>query len=93
MEWQKWNVGALVEGMQLGSGGFKQLPGDQSTGFDKTDGIAKIRWTAAPERRLAQSIQLKVGFVEEESHETYAGLSEADFEANPLARYAASART
>ena len=84
--------GALVEGMQLGSGGFKQLPGDQSTGFDKTDGIAKIRWTAAPERRLAQSIQLKVGFVEEESHETYAGLSEADFEANPLARYAASAQ-
>lgn len=86
----KW--GTLVEGMQLGSDGFKHLPGGQPTGFSKTDGIAKVRWTAAPERRVAQSFQFKVGLVEEDSHETYAGLTEADFEADPLARYAASAR-
>jgi outer membrane receptor for Fe3+-dicitrate len=78
--------------MQLGSDGFKHLPGDQSTGFVKTDGIAKVRWTAAPEQSLAQSFQFKVGFVQEESHETYAGLTETDFTADPVARYAASAQ-
>ena len=87
---KKGTWGSLVEGMQLGSDGFKHLPGDQPTGFAKTDGIAKVRWTAAPERRLAQSFQFKVGFVEEESHETYAGLTETDFTTDPLARYAAS---
>ena len=94
---QYWNGrkgqwGFLVEGMQFGSDGFKALPSNVSTGFAKTDGLVKLKWSAPADRRLQQSVQLKVGFVDELSHETYAGLSATDFQADPYQRYTASER-
>lgn len=86
----RWGV--LVEGMQFGSDGFKVLPSNAPTGFAKTDGLIKLMWSADAERRLQQSVQVKVGFVDELSHETYAGLAAADFEANTYQRYTASER-
>lgn len=84
--------GLQLEGLQFGSNGFKRLPSGLSTGFAKSDGVMKVRWTALESRRVQQSIQVKAGLVDELSHETYAGLSQADFELDPYQRYAASER-
>jgi Fe(3+) dicitrate transport protein len=84
--------GVLVEGMQFGSDGFKALPSNAPTGFAKTDGLVKLKWSTPAGRGLQQSVQLKVGFVDELSHETYAGLAAVDFQADPYQRYTASER-
>ena len=91
-EWQtnRGTWSSLVEAIQLGSDGFKSLPNADPTGFTKTDGMVKIRWEASKDARFNQSIEVKGGWVQELSHETYAGLAEADFVQNPFQRYAAS---
>ena len=80
----------LVEGMQVGSQGFKILANDAPTGFSKTDWMAKFRWQSPAAARVQQSLEWKTGAVSELSHETYAGLSEADFASDPFQRYAAT---
>ena len=72
-------IGWMVEALQTGSGGFKALDGGGATGFDKLDLLGKLRWRSASDARHAQRIELKLGQVNELSHETYAGLTEADF--------------
>lgn len=84
-----WSM--LAEGLGLSSDGFKDLPNAASTGFDKQDVLVKARWASPASQSRPQWIELKWGHVVEDSHETYAGLSESDFEANPFQRYAASA--
>ena len=85
------NVAYLVEGHIMGSNGFKQLPADGSTGFEKSDFLTKLRFNTAPGRKVYQSITLKAAWMHERSNESYLGLSEADFKSNPFQRYAASA--
>ena len=85
-------IGWMVEALQTGSGGFKSLDGGGATGFDKLDLLGKLRWRSASDARHAQRIELKLGQVNELSHETYAGLTEADFWAAPYRRYAGSHR-
>ena len=70
--------------------GFKELDGGGSTGFDKKDFLAKLRINTKMDARVYQSITFKVGHANETSHETYLGLTEGDFAANPFRRYAAS---
>ena len=43
-----------------------------------------------PAARVYQQVDLKVGVATERSYETYLGITESDFEANPYRRYAAS---
>ena len=86
------NMAYLVEGHFMGSNGFKRLPGAESTGFEKSDFLAKVRFNTAPDRRIYQSITLKAAWMSENSNESYLGISEADFEHDPFQRYAASAR-
>ncbi len=83
--------GYVVEAFQYGSDGFKQLDGGGPVGFDKTDLLAKVRFNSKPAARVYQSLQLKAAWMLEESHETYLGLTDEDFAANPFRRYAASA--
>ena len=92
---QKWNSkhgswGVMAEGMRLGSDGFKSLPNGGSTGFDKSDRMFKMRWKSKESSRNPQSLQFKWSETEESSNETYAGLSEEDFNADPFQRYSAS---
>lgn len=82
----------VMEGLQVGSAGFKSLPGGDPTGFSKTDWMAKLRWDSPTDRTFRHSVEWKTGRVHELSHETYAGLSESDFQENPFQRYAASQR-
>jgi len=83
------NLGLMLEGINLRADGFKSLADDRNTGFVKNEMLAKAdyQFTDAP---YNQQVQLKVGYSEEVSHETYLGLTDADFAADPYQRYAAS---
>lgn len=80
-----FELGALIETFQDRTNGFKELDtGD--TGFVLQDYVVKLG-AYLPN----QSFELKLQSKAEDGDETYLGLSQADFDANPLRRYNASA--
>lgn len=81
--------GFLVEGIAIGSDGFKSLDNGGDTGFEKIDLMAKWRYDLSS-ADFDQYVQVKGGYSEETSNETYLGLSDEDFAADPYRRYAAS---
>ncbi len=85
-------LGGMVEAVHLRTRGFKDLDGGGTTGFEKYDTMAKLRYSSDPGNRLFQQIEFKTGFGVEEGGETYLGLTDADFAATPYRRYAASRR-
>ena len=84
------NFGYMVEYLNYGSDGFKTLPSGKNTGFNKNDIVAKFKVNLFPKAKVQQSLEFKFQYADEESNETYLGLSEADFNANPFSRYASS---
>lgn len=84
--------GYWVDALRYGADGFKELDGGGDTGFERNDINAKLQWRSRPGAAIAQRLELKLGYADEVSDETYLGLTEADFAANPVRRYAASAR-
>ena len=88
---QGWaHFGYVVEGALIGSDGFKTLDGGGGTGFDKYELMLKLRANNDLLADVHQRLELKLGYSDERSYETYLGLSQADFEATPYRRYAAS---
>jgi Fe(3+) dicitrate transport protein len=87
---QNGQLGWLLEAYRNSSDGFKDLDGGGDTGFGKSDLLAKARWTSAPGARVYQSLTVKASLTNELSNETYLGLTDEDFAAAPLRRYAAS---
>ena len=87
-------VGLLLEGYRRQNDGFKTIDetpdfrqgGD--TGMEKTDVTFKLSWE--PNTDMYQRLELKHGSSVLDANETYLGLTDADFEANPTRRYAAS---
>lgn len=86
--------GVLLEGYRRQNDGFKKIDetadfrsGDD-TGFDKTDTTIKLSWE--PNSAMYQRFEFKHGTSELDANETYLGLSQADFNADPTRRYAAS---
>ncbi len=82
--------GYWVDALHYGADGFKELPNGEDTGFERNDINAKLQWKNASSSKYPQWLQLKIGFADEESNETYLGLTDEDFQQNPLQRYAAS---
>lgn len=80
-------LGLLVEALHLRSDGFKHLPNGANTGFERNEWMVKSAW-ALTERH---DLKLKLSYADEVSNETYLGLSDEDFRADPDRRYAASA--
>ncbi|WP_150050640.1 MULTISPECIES: TonB-dependent receptor family protein [Methylomonas] len=87
-------VGYLVEGFYRGSDGFKTIDatpdfnnGDQ-TGFQQVEPMVRLSWE--PNTAMYQKLEVKFGYSSMDADETYLGLSEADFRADPYRRYAAS---
>jgi len=85
-------VSWLVETVQSQSEGFKHIDGplDGDTGYEIEDYVAKLQFDSAPSADVYQSLRLKVGHTDQTSNETYLGLTDEDFEVDPLMRYAAS---
>ena len=82
--------GWLVEGVRLQTTGFKELDGGGDTGFQKHDVMLKGRWNSDPDGSTYQQLDIKLGYADEISHETYLGLTEDDLRATPHRRYLAS---
>ncbi len=84
--------GVLLEGVHLESGGFKELDSGGPTGFDKNEFMGKFKVNSDFSAPIYQELIVKVGYANEASNETYFGLTDADFESNPVRRYAATQR-
>ena len=85
------NLGVVGEVFHSSADGFKDLQGGENTGFNIQDYLFKARANTDEDADIYQSLTLKVGATNHESDETYLGLTQADFDANPYQRYAASA--
>ena len=86
----KETFGYMVEYLNFGSNGFKNLPDDSNTGFDINEFTAKFRVNSKSTAKIKQALEAKFHYYDEQSNETYLGLTEADFVTDPYSRYAAS---
>lgn len=84
------HFGYLVEYLRYQSDGFKENKGSDRQGFVRNDVIAKVRINTARTSGVNHALELKFGFANEHSDETYLGLTEADFARTPYMRYAAA---
>ena len=78
----------LVEGLRVSADGFKYLDTGGDTGFVRNDALIKTQWQVMGE--TSHVFQIKLGYADESSDETYLGLTKADFDEDPFRRYAAS---
>ena len=81
------NFGALVEVHEHSSDGFDSIAnvgGD--TGFDKSDLMIKARYSSGNHTLTFKRVDL-----DEDSNQSYVGLSQASFMSNPRVRYGATA--
>ncbi len=85
------NFGYLVEYNNRNSDGFKTIDNSQKkTGFNGNDYVAKFKVNTNPDAKIYQSLAVKLQFSEDLSNETYLGLTQNDFDANPYRRYIGS---
>ncbi|MCA9603126.1 MAG: TonB-dependent receptor plug domain-containing protein, partial [Myxococcales bacterium] len=82
--------GILLEGVEIGSDGFKELDTGGNTGFDRQDFRLRARVQSDPSDSLFQRLEFLASYGHEHSNETYLGLTDSDFRATPYRRYAAS---
>jgi Fe(3+) dicitrate transport protein len=86
-----WDVGMSLETLQERSDGFKNLDSGGDTGFSIEDYVAKLAFKSGEDAARAQSLELKFQHSDEDSDETYLGLTQDDFRADPFRRYRSSA--
>ena len=79
--------GLLLEGVHLRSDGYKDLDGGGDTGFYRNEWMVKGRYLLDPTAPVSQEFQVKAGYSDELSNETYTGLTDADFRQSPWRRY------
>jgi Fe(3+) dicitrate transport protein len=80
----------LIEGVHLRSDGFKELPSGDETGFYRNEWMFKGRHAFNPTSDLSHALSVKLTYSDEQSDETYLGLTDDDFRQNPLRRYEVS---
>lgn len=84
-------AGFLVELTDIGSDGFKHIDYSRdSTGFSRTEGVVRAFVQSRMSRRVFHRLGLKLMYSHERSNETYLGITDADFRADPDRRYIAS---
>jgi Fe(3+) dicitrate transport protein len=82
--------GWLFETVQQRTDGFKRLDSGGDTGYVLEDYLGKFRIDSGPDAALYQSLEIKIGKTEQDSDETYLGLTAEDFRAAANRRYAGS---
>lgn len=85
-------VSWLIETVQSQSDGFMHVdsPLDGDTGFEIEDYVAKLQVDSDPGADIYHSLNIKLGYTDQVSNQTYLGVTDVDFQIDPLARYAAS---
>jgi Fe(3+) dicitrate transport protein len=79
----------LIEGLRVSTDGFKEIDNNnEDTGFVRNDVNLKTSWESLG--AVNQLFQLKLGYADEDSNETYLGLSKDDFNKKSNRRYIAS---
>jgi len=85
------NVSSVFEVFRYQADGFKDINhSDQDTGFVKNDVLGKVRFNTDDDATFYQELEFKVKYSDEDSDDTYMGLTEADFNSDPYSRYSAS---
>ena len=84
------HFGYMVEYLRYQSDGFKKYEDHAAKGFKRNDIIAKIRVKTDHVKGVNHALELKFGYADENSDETYVGLSADDFKKTPFLRYACS---
>ncbi len=82
--------GVMAEYVKLRTDGFKDLDGGGNTGFDKNDVQITGRLMSEPTAETYHTLDLRIGYGDETSNETYIGLTDDDFNSAPQRRYIAS---
>ncbi|MFN0249195.1 MAG: TonB-dependent receptor family protein [Kofleriaceae bacterium] len=82
--------GVMAEYVRLQTEGFKELDGGGDTGFAKNDVQLSGRHTSEPTATDYHVLELRAGYGDETSNETYIGVTDEDFGAQPQRRYRAS---
>lgn len=82
--------GVMAEYVHLRTDGFKNLDNGGPTGFDKNDVQVTGRLMSKPSAEDYHTLDVRVGYGNETSNETYTGLTDADFAAAPQRRYLGS---
>ena len=91
-------IGWLIEGLSEGSDGFKDLNSpfagpnqpDPATGYDRRNFMGKLRWNTDATAQVYQEVELKYARDDRSVIDTYLGLSQADYKADPFQRYMGS---
>ena len=82
--------GYLVEAHQWQSDGFQEIDrSDTNTGLDVTDFTAKLAYAPI---HSAHSVELKLQITDQDSNQSYLGLTDTDFSLNSTRRYGLSER-
>ena len=89
------DVGLLIETFQHESDGFKEIDRladgqRQDTGLDVEDYVIKLALYSKQGAALTQSLEFKYQHREERSNQTYLGLTQEDFDADPFRLYRAT---
>lgn len=84
------HFGGVIQAYTAQSNGFKKLDGGGDTGFDIEDFSGKLRVNNDPSSRVYHELTLKANIYNQNSNETYLGVTQEDFEKTPFRRYAAS---
>lgn len=88
--------GVVLEEYYRQTSGFKTIDrtpdftDGTDTGFTKTEPMAKLSWETPEDAFRYQKFEAKIGYTDLKANETYLGLSESDFAADPYRRYAGS---
>ncbi|MBU2881449.1 TonB-dependent receptor [Psychrosphaera sp. B3R10] len=92
-------LGFMLEGLSLSADGFKDIDFaekslyDEDSGFNKNDVLAKLNYLVSGKlfgEDVDHYIELKLSQSDEDSNETYMGLTDGDFASTPYRRYAVS---
>ncbi len=82
--------GFVVEGVHLTNSGFKKLPNGADTGAYRNEWMFKGFYAPNPTAANQSDFTLKLTYSDENSNETYLGLTDDDFRKDPDQRYAIS---
>ena len=81
------NFGYMVEYLRYQSDGFKHYADHHGDGFTRNDFIAKVMVKTNRYEGFNHQLEMKYGYADENSDETYLGLSSEDFHKDHYLRY------